>query len=145
MRGTHGTRWAIVRDAGCSVMDEIEQALTALRSFLQSVRMRSYFDLIDEALRLYSAGEQDQFREVILSNSVWGGAGSLCDINFLGQQPIQGRDARKDQKSLDLLLVQLAAALERQGLADDRIREIAAIFQRWLDDGVYDDVPPKRA
>jgi len=89
----------------------MQQALEEIRTLLDSYGLATYVELFDEVLRHYIAGEDVQFREALLSNSVGGGAGSVCDMNlpYLHQE---GRDGWQDQKSLDLAIVRLAEALD---------------------------------
>jgi hypothetical protein len=118
----------------------MQQALEEIRALLDSYGMATYVELFDEVLRHYIAGEDVQFREALLSNSVWGGAGSVCDMNLASFHQ-EGRDGWQDQKSLDLAIVRVAEALDARGLADERVRNRANARRQWLDDGVYEHPP----
>jgi|SRR6266542_6306105 hypothetical protein len=118
----------------------MEQALEEIRALLDSYGLAPYVELFDEVLRHYAAGEDEQFREALLSNSVWGGAGSVCDMHLPSLQQ-EGRDGWQDQKSLDLAMVRVAEALDARGLADERVRNWANAFRQWRDDGEYEHPP----
>jgi hypothetical protein len=60
----------------------MQQAMEEIRAILDSYGLATYVELFDEVLRYYIAGEYVQFREALLSNSVWGGAGSVCDVHL---------------------------------------------------------------
>src|SRR6266508_2798286 len=102
----------------------MQQALEDIRAVLDSYGLSTYAELFDEVLRHYIVGEDVEFREALLSNGVWGGAGSVCDMNLASFHQ-EGRDGWQDQKSLDLAIVRLADALDARGLADERVRKRA--------------------
>jgi hypothetical protein len=118
----------------------MQQAMEEIRAILDSYGLATYVELFDEVLRYYVAGEEVQFREALLSNSVWGGAGSVCDVHLPSLHQ-EGGDGWQDQKSLDLAIVRLAEALDSRGLADERVRNWANAFRTWRDDGVYEHPP----
>jgi hypothetical protein len=65
----------------------------------------------------------------------------MIDINLREQDPIDAREAWRDQRALDLCLFRLAEALDAQGFADDRVQEKKWLLHRVIGGRVYDDPP----
>jgi len=80
----------------------------------------------------------NQFREELNDPSMWGGAGSVSDVgpgsgHFLDKSTAE---AEKDEYRYRDLIVQLVEQLDREGLASDRARSIAATFREWNESGI---------
>lgn len=102
---------------GCWLMIE---ELRALERLLRKYTYTGQAGYVARLLQMYN-GDRGQFFRALKSNSMWGGAGSVCDV-ILGAGLRQESESRRDQREFHLALIKVAEALERQGQSDDRIR-----------------------
>jgi hypothetical protein len=78
--------------------------------------------------------EPERFRQEVLSNTLWIGAGSICDLYLPEIRPGDER-TREDQRRLRSALMRLAQALEAEGIADERTLGWADTFREWSEQG----------
>src|SRR5688500_15742734 len=81
-----------------------------------------------------SQGETERFREAVLDNIMWGGAGSLCDVSFSSLNP--GAEGVPDTRRLRRAIIQLVDGLDRAGMADDRVRDRGSLFREMEQRGI---------
>ncbi len=80
---------------------------------------------LDDALQM-SGGERDQF---LVSNELWGGAGSIADQAGINV----GRSVRREVESA---LIDLGQEQIRRGLVNPRTVSWVDVFKKWRDDGI---------
>jgi hypothetical protein len=78
----------------------------------------------------------DQFREELNDPAMWGGAGSVSDVGPRSGHFIDERSAEEDEYRYRDLMVRFVEQLDREGLASDRARSIAATFREWNESGI---------
>ena len=64
--------------------------------------------------------------------AIWGGSGSVCDVSFSDR----AADAAKCR-----LLVRLVECFELEGYHYEGASQMAAIYRRWLKDGIFEKTP----
>lgn len=109
-------------------MPDDEEITAALDEIL--ILLRKYdvgqAEYVSELVDLYS-GERERFRESVLDNAVWGGAGSLIDVSL---RSIRHDDQGvSDDRRLRQAILRLAEGLRNAGLADDRVSERADLLR----------------
>ena len=84
-------------------------------------------EYVAELLELLSVS-RERFRESVLDNAVWGGAGSIVDVSLwsIGQDD----EAMRDDRRLIAAILRLAEALRNAGLADERVLERAILLSK---------------
>jgi hypothetical protein len=100
----------------------LEEVLTLLRKY-----GAGQADYVAELLELLSVS-RERFRESVLDNAVWGGAGSLIDVSLWSVR--QDDEAMRDDRRLVAAILRLAETLRNAGLADDRVLERAALLSK---------------
>ena len=80
---------------------------------------------LDDALQM-SGGERDQF---LVSNELWGGAGSIADQAGIDV----GRSGRREIESA---LIDLGEEQIRRGLVNPRTASWVDTFKKWRRDGI---------
>jgi hypothetical protein len=91
---------------------------------------------VAELLELLSVS-RERFRESVLDNAVWGGAGSLIDVSLWAIR--QDDEAMRDDGRLVAAILRLAEALRNAGLADDQVLERADLLSK-----INEDLPSTR-
>src|SRR5438093_6858183 len=108
-----------------------ERALREVRAILAAYGIDDPF--IDQLISWHDS-EPERFRQEVVSNELWGGAGSLSDL-YLPEIASNQARAREDDRRLRHALLELAIALQAEGITDERIQRRAATFQQWADEG----------
>ena len=62
-----------------------------------------------------------EFIALIQDINMWGGSGAVWEVAQLGTDTSEFRKA----------IIKLAAAMDRDGIATDRSRDIASVFDNW--------------
>ena len=109
--------------------------LTELEHLLRRHGHYGQADVVDRLLRLHAAGQRKAFEEEVTGLSMWGGSGSVADINLGYESPRPEAEAQADVKRFYALMAALADALEVEGLGSARTRQVGADFQSWSAQG----------
>ena len=83
-------------------------------------------DLVADALR----GDETSLREFLVSNSLWGGAGSIADEG--GSSGGRAGDRRR----IESALVRIGDAQMLEGLVNVRTAGWVEVFRAWQRDGI---------
>jgi hypothetical protein len=112
-----------------TVMPDDQEIFGALEEILTLLRKygAGQAEYVAELLELLS-GSRERFRESVLDNAVWGGAGSLVDVSLWSIR--QDDEAMRDHRRLIAAILRLAEGLRNAGLADDRVLERAALLSK---------------
>jgi len=107
--------------------------LDILRRLEEMLRKYSYTgqaNFVEGAAHALRSGADDEFREAITGNGIWGTAGSVSDVVIAGR-----RDApdgiREDEKQFRADIIALAEELEKESLGTPRSRFIAGVMRDW--------------
>ena len=90
--------------------------------------------LADRLIELH-AQDPEAFWELLTSNSVWGGAGSLADqclVNSRGSDS----ELQQDRRIVWQALAELAQEMQSAGRLNERTELWASAFRAWLRDGL---------
>ena len=91
---------------------------------------------VDYLISLRESGNSDFYKE-LTSINIWGGAGSITDINLNTQaQNISNVESYDDNLMFRQGIVSLAEQMEREGIGTDRARDIASVFKEWNEKGL---------
>ena len=111
------------------------EELTALEHLLRRHGHYGQADVVDRLLRLHATGQRNAFEEEVLGLSMWGGSGSVADVNLGYGSPRSEGEAQDDVTRFYALMAALSQALEVEGLGSPRTRQVGADFQSWLAQG----------
>ena len=85
--------------------------------------------LLDNLVSRLTEGES---REILLSNDIWGGSGSVTDCNLLSEGGPQPKEsARIDELEFCSLVEDLAARMMSDGLATERVKQVGSVRAMW--------------
>ena len=74
----------------------------------------------------------DQFKELLSSTSMWGGAGAVWEVDLAANPGAHSRDeAQRDERRFREALIGLVDEMERAGISIPRAREVANVFKKW--------------
>jgi hypothetical protein len=121
-------------DALTAEQNLVKRGLTQLEAVLVAYSLHFHAGFVRDLIHWYEQ-EPERFRQEVLSNDLWGGAGSISDLSLTGFRPSDER-AREDQRRLRSAIIHLAEGLEAEGLADERALGVAATFRRWNEKGL---------
>jgi hypothetical protein len=99
--------------------NELETLLADLGSLLRAGGEHAYADLVEQTL----AGGDHAVEALLLSDELWGGAGSIADQAFF-------RDTQR-RKELELLLIKLGRLRMKTGKVDPRTTMWVTAFEQW--------------
>ena len=87
-----------------------------------------------QMIRRALAGADPELRTFLVSNELWGGAGSIADQAGIDQAGrTQGRESRR---AIEAALITLGLAQMRQGLVNVRTQMWVAAFSKWQRKGI---------
>ena len=81
------------------------------------------------------ATDRDRFWELLTSNSIWGGAGSLADQCLLSSRSGSEAEIKQDRRLVWRALADIAQEMESVGRVNERTAFWASAFRTWLRDG----------
>ena len=85
--------------------------------------------LLDNLVSRLTEGES---REVLLSNDIWGGSGSVTDCNLLSEGGPQSKEnARIDEQEFCSLVEDLAERMSSDGFATERVKQVGSVHAMW--------------
>jgi len=110
-----------------------------LREIESLLRKHGYVGQANAVARVITAeqaGDRVAFAREVTGLGFWGGAGSVADADLRYNSPRPPEEAAADVPRLRQYMVALADALEHEGLATQRTRDVASTFRYWLAQGV---------
>jgi hypothetical protein len=84
--------------------------------------------VIEELREAVRAGNLPEAERRFACGDLWGGAGSVCDVDY-GDPEMNARACK--------LLIDLVECFAHEGITYPRATEMAAIYKKWLGDGVF--------
>ena len=103
---------------------EIRQKVEELQKLLQEETDVPYAEFVRNAL----SGNSGQLEQFLLSNELWGGAGSIRDQAF--------HDSPRLRNKLLRLLIHLGELQMAGGLEHPKTESLVATYKQWEADGV---------
>jgi len=103
---------------------EIRATLEGIATLLESGQQWPFAVLVRDAL----AGPYDVLEQFLISNSLWGGSGSIADLGF------DGRSA--ERKELERLLIDLGDLQIRASQTNPRTQSWVKVFKSWRQSGI---------
>ena len=79
----------------------------------------------EEIIRILN-GTDEEVEEYLVSNELWGGAGSIADQSLISN--------REYRKQLETLLISLAEEQEKIGIVNCRTESWLGCFRNWRDE-----------
>lgn len=104
----------------------IADVLSELEQLLQAHGQPHFANLARRAHDAYLTNPEE-FQKQMASVDWWGGSGALWEVNLRDQS-----DDRNLDQHFMTLIVRLVDALEEEGLATPRSRQVADVFREWL-------------
>jgi hypothetical protein len=101
------------------------ETLDELRDILQRQGHPGQADFVDRLLQLQER-DPEEFRDLLQSATMWGGAGAVWEVYPLGD----------DNRRFGQLVVRLVGEMEPAGLGTPRSRQVAGVFSQWLAAGI---------
>lgn len=111
-------------NAGRAQTGRLVQLLNAMRELLLKHDRLGHADVVSHLIDLGNL-ESSEFVERLLWGGVWGGSGSLMDVQFTGNVEAAEAELYKDDVEYRRLLVRLADEMRAQGIRDDGIERYA--------------------
>ena len=91
---------------------------------------------VERIIRFRQVEDRKAFVEAVTGLSVWGGSGSVADVDLRHDPPTSAAEAPADVRRFRGVMIALADALEHEGLGTVRTRDVAATFRSWAAQGV---------
>ena len=105
-------------------IDALRQQLTKVQIILRDLGDIHFADLVGEAL----SGSDDALESFAVSNTLWGGAGSIADQ--AGVDP-----DRTERRKIEAALIALGEEQITAGLVNVRTRMWVDVFKQWQREG----------
>lgn len=103
-------------------MQNIRDALYSLHKLLLSENDIYSAQKTEEAL----TGSEDDLKAYIISNDLWGGAGSIADQALLKEQ--------QSRQKFETIMAELGQLQIRQGIINERTEMWTKAFNKWKND-----------
>lgn len=76
--------------------------------------------------------KEGQSRDMLVSNDIWGGSGSVTDCNLVSESSPQSKEsARTDEREFCSLIAELAERILSDGFATERVKQVGGAFAMW--------------
>ena len=110
------------------------ERLRAIHQILHHHADQGSADTVAKLVSLYEK-DRDSFWDLLTSDEVWGGAGSLADKAMLSS-PRSDAERRRDRHLVWSELVGIADEMEAAGRLNERTLMWASAFRGWLREGL---------
>jgi hypothetical protein len=113
--------------------DSLAGSLRDLADLLHKYGHRGQADVAEKILASLKTDDPDY--TLLTSLSMWGGSGAVWEV-CLVQGSKSSREARDDEAAFRRSIIQIAKSMDRLKIGNARSRDIARIFQGWIDRGI---------
>jgi hypothetical protein len=110
----------------------MDESLRELESLLRKHGFKGQADAVAHVLTLCRAGDRSAFAQAATGLTMWGGAGSVADVEFRSNSPRPDEEAAADVPRFYRAMIALADGLDREHLGTPRTRDVAKTFRNWL-------------
>lgn len=105
--------------------DRFTKQLRRLRSALEECGEQAFANRIEDVIEM----PRDKCEEFLVSNELWGGAGSIADQAGVDR-------GRRLRRKVERALIELGEAQVRNSLVNQRTTSWVDVFRKWADDGI---------
>jgi len=109
----------------------LTSALRSARGVLQKYNCYGQVRVVDDIIANVEIAAPDY--RLLTSVEMWGGAGAVWDANPCNPD---SAEHEMDRKTFWKSIVGVAREMDKIGIGTPRSRQIADIFQRWLNEGI---------
>ena len=120
------------------VRADVVQPLRSMAAVLAKHGYAFHAGFVSELARLAETGDP-AFEEQVATATMWGGSGSVCDVNLRWGTP-HPADAPADDVCFRAAVIALARHVDAHSIGSDhvrcRARDIASAFEQWNRQGL---------